>query len=145
MPNWREQMILLKTWKNGSLYEYEVKKLTKPANNKLRYNGKVAVLIGNATFSSANMLTNAIRDYQLATLIGESTAEPGNDFGEIFSFMLPETHIVATTAIKMFMRANGDINDFTGISPDIPVKNTLEDIQLKKDRVIEKAVQWIVQ
>lgn len=134
-----------KTWKNGSLYEYEVKKLTKPANNKLRYNGKVAVLIGNATFSSANMLTNAIRDYQLATLIGESTAEPGNDFGEIFSFMLPETHIVATIAIKMFMRANGDINDFTGISPDIPVKNTLEDIQLKKDRVIEKAVQWIVQ
>ncbi|MBK8495271.1 MAG: hypothetical protein IPL50_09725 [Chitinophagaceae bacterium] len=127
-----------KTWKNGSLYEYEVKKLTKPANNKLRYNGKVAVLIGNATFSSANMLTNAIRDYQLATLIGESTAEPGNDFGEIFSFMLPETHIVATTAIKMFMRANGDIHDYTGISPDIPVKNTLEDIQLKRTGSLKK-------
>lgn len=134
-----------KTWKNGSLYEYEVNKLTEPAANKQRYNGKVAVLIGNATFSSANMLTNAIKDYRLATLIGESTAEPGNDFGEIFSFMLPETRIVATTAIKMFMRANGDVNDFTGISPDIPVKNTLEDIRLKRDRVIEKAVQWIVQ
>ena len=134
-----------KTWKNGSLYEYEVKKLIQPAKNSLRFSGKVAVLIGNATFSSANMLTNAIKDYKLATLIGESTAEPGNDFGEIFSFMLPETHIIATTAIKMFMRANGDVHDFTGISPDITVKNSLEDIQFKKDRVIEKAVQWIVQ
>ena len=75
----------------------------------------------------------------------EKVVMPGNDFGEIFSFMLPETHIIATTAIKMFMRANGDIKDFTGISPDIPVKNTLEDIRQKRDRVIEKAVEWIAQ
>jgi hypothetical protein len=54
------------------------------------------------------MLTNSIKDYQLATLIGESTAEPGNDFGEIVSFMLPNTRIIATTALKMFTRANGD-------------------------------------
>jgi len=134
-----------KDWDNGKLYEHKMGKPKKPAKNELRYNGKVAVLIGTGTFSSANMLTNAIKDFQLATLIGEQTAEPGNDFGEIFSFMLPETRIVATTAIKMFIRANGDEKDFTGIKPDIEVKNSFEDMQLKKDRVIERAMQWIVQ
>ncbi|HNG64095.1 MAG TPA: hypothetical protein PLK54_10090, partial [Ferruginibacter sp.] len=76
-------------------------------------------------------------------LIGEPTAEPGNDFGEIFPFMLPNTYINATTAIKMFMRANGDTGDFSGIKPDIEVRNTPEDIQNKKDRVLDRALQWI--
>ena len=126
------------------MYTYKAKKLLQPADNPLRYKGRVAVLIGTGTFSSANMLTNAIKDFQLATLIGEQTAEPANDFGEIFSFMLPNTHIVATTAIKMFLRANGDEKDFTGIKPDIEAANTLDDIRQKKDRVMERAVQWVL-
>ncbi|MBL7740441.1 MAG: hypothetical protein JNK14_14585 [Chitinophagaceae bacterium] len=132
-----------KKWKNGKIYEYKVRSLVTPAANPLRYTGKVAVLIGPGTFSSANMLTNAIKDYQLAMLIGESTAEPGNDFGEIFSFMLPRTHIVATGAIKMFTRANGDEKDFGGIKPDMEVMNTFEDILQKKDKVLDKAAEWV--
>ncbi|MBL7742413.1 MAG: hypothetical protein JNN00_02960 [Chitinophagaceae bacterium] len=133
-----------KKWKNGKIYEYKVKTLTKPTDNRLRFKGRVAVLIGTGTFSSANMLANAIKDYQLAILIGESTAEPGNDFGEIFSFMLPNTYIVATGAIKMFTRANGEENDFEGIKPDIEIKNSPADILLKKDSVIDKAAEWIL-
>jgi len=133
-----------KDWEDGKMYTYKAEKLKKPEDNPLRYKGRVAVLIGTATFSSANMLTNAIKDFQLATLVGEQTAEPANDFGEIFSFMLPNTHIVATTAIKMFLRANGDEKDFTGIRPDIEVANTLDDIRQKKDRVMERAVQWVL-
>ena len=131
-----------KDWENGKLYEYNVTELKKPVNNSLRYNGKVAVLIGTGTFSSANMLTNAIKDFQLATLVGETTAEPANDFGEIMYFMLPNTYIVAPTAIKMFMRANGDEKDFDGIKPDIEVANTSEDFHQKRDRVLETAVNW---
>lgn len=130
-------------WKNGSLYEYKVDKLITPVNQPLRFHRQTAVLIGTGTFSSANMLTNAIKDYQLATLIGGPTAEPGNDFGEIRTFMLPHSRIVATTAIKMFMRANGDENDFTGIQPDIEVKATRMDILQKKDQALLKAVEWV--
>jgi hypothetical protein len=132
-----------KNWKNGKLYEYKVDQLTRPADQAFRFQGKTAVLIGTGTFSSANMLTNAIKDYHLATLIGESTAEPGNDFGEIVSFMLPNTRIIATTALKMFTRANGDEQDFNGIAPDIEVKSSREDIIQKKDRVLARAVEWI--
>lgn len=132
-----------KKWKNGTLYEYKTKELIKPRPNDLRYTGKVSVLIGAGTFSSANMLANALKDFKLATLIGESTAESGNDSGEIFSFMLPNTHIVATTATKIFLRANGDEKDFTGIKPDIETTNSLSDIQHKRDRVLERAIEWI--
>lgn len=131
-------------WEDGRLYEFKDVKLRKPADKELRYQGKVCVLIGNGTFSSANMMTNAIKDYHLATLIGESTGEPANDFGEIFSFMLPNTHIIANGAVKMFMRANGDEKDFNGIQPDIEVRNRVEDIQQKKDRVLEKAIEWVL-
>ncbi|HZH64374.1 MAG TPA: S41 family peptidase [Flavisolibacter sp.] len=128
---------------NGELYEYKVKNLMQPKKNPIRFTGKVAVLIGTGTFSSANMLANAIKDYGLATLIGESTAEPANDFGEIFSFMLPHTHIVAAGAFKMFTRANGNEKDFDGIKPDIEVKNSLADVEAKRDRVMGKAVEWV--
>ena len=134
-----------KDWENGKLYEYKATTLTTPAANPLRYNGKVAVLIGTGTFSSANMLTNAIKDFQLATLVGESTAEPANDYGEIFSFMLPYTHIEAQGAFKLFTRANGDEKDFNGIRPDIEVTISAKDIPAKQDVVLDKAIAWVLQ
>jgi len=125
------------------LYTFKIRELTTPQPQADRFNGKTAFLIGAGTFSSANMLTNTIKDYQLATLIGEPTAEPGNDFGEVFSFMLPNTHIIATGATKMFVRANGNAKDFTGIQPDIFSVNSKEDVLLNKDRVMEDAISWI--
>ena len=125
------------------LYTFKIRELTTPQPQADRFNGKTAFLIGTGTFSSANMLTNTIKDYQLATLIGEPTAEPGNDFGEVFSFMLPNTHIIATGATKMFVRANGNAKDFTGIQPDIFSVNSKEDVLLNKDRVMEDAISWI--
>lgn len=124
----------------GNIYEYKVKKLVTPEKRSTRFSGKTAVLIGVRTFSSANMLANAIKDYKLATLFGESTAEPGNDFGEVFPFMLPRTHIIATAATKMFVRANGNDKDFEGIKPDVVIK----DLPGGGDEVMEAAVKWVI-
>lgn len=125
---------------DGTVYEHTVKDLTKPMNRSNRFTGKTAVLISSRTFSSANMLTNTIKDYQLAKIFGEPTAEPGNDFGEVFSFMLPRTRIIARGATKMFVRANGDDKDFTGIQPDVLVKETHDGTDQAKDA----AVKWIL-
>ena len=130
--------------KADKVYTFKIDELTQPEQRANRFNGKTAFLIGTGTFSSANMLANTIKDYQLATLIGEPTAEPGNDFGEVFSFMLPNTHIIATGATKMFVRANGNAKDFTGIQPDIFSRNKTGDFLQNKDRVLEDAVQWIL-
>lgn len=129
--------------KDGELYSFVNKNLRKPVSRELIFTGKTAVLIGPNTFSSANMLSDGIRSYQLATLFGEPTGEPGNDFGEMYNFMLPNTCIIARASTKMFTRADGDEKNFDPIMPDVLVKPSPKDLKEKRDVVLETAVNWI--
>ena len=52
------------------------------------YKGKHCFLIGAYTFSSANYLADAIKTFSLSTLIGKSTGELTNDYGEQVEFQL---------------------------------------------------------
>jgi Peptidase family S41 len=126
--------------KSGELISRLDGKTYKPGKNRLRYEGKICVLIGPNTFSSANMLTNAIKDYQLATLIGEATGEPGNDYGELYWNNLPNTQLKFYTCSKQFIRANGDVNDPNPIFPDIEIKQSSHSL---KDEVLEFAKEWV--
>ncbi len=129
--------------KDGDTYSYVNKQKRKPLNSALTFTGRTAVLIGPNTFSSANMLADGIRSYRLATLFGEPTGEPGNDFGEMYQFMLPHSHIIARASTKMFTRADGDEKNFDPILPDILVKPSPRDLKEKKDPVLESAVNWL--
>lgn len=113
----------------------------KPGKNNLRYFGKVAVLTGPNTFSSANMLANAIQDYGLATLIGEATGEPPNDYGELYWNHLPNTGLLFYTCSKQFIRANGDADSPDPVLPGIVVK---QDPKSPKDDVLEFAKKWVL-
>lgn len=121
---------------NGTLLEKNNFKAVKPANNKLLYQGKVMVLIGPRTFSSANMLANTIQDYKLATLIGEDSGEPANDYGEVIFLKLPNTGFTFTTSTKQFIRANGDSKDPNPVKPDYVVK---DDLATPADEVLDFA------
>ena len=103
---------------NGTLIKNMNVKIQKPALNPLRYQGKVFVLIGPGTFSSANMLANTIQDYKLAKLIGEQSGEPANDYGELIEIRLPNTGFSFTTSTKQFIRANGNSRDHNPVIPD---------------------------
>lgn len=46
------------------------------------FGGKVIVLIGPRTFSSASDLADAIKTYHLATLVGQETGGRVNTFGD---------------------------------------------------------------
>lgn len=129
--------------KEGEIYTYVNKNLRKPVSRELTFTGKTAILIGPNTFSSANMLSDGIKSFQLATLFGEPTGEPGNDFGEMYNFMLPNTHIIARASTKMFTRADGDERNFDPILPDVLVKPTPKDLKEKRDVVLETAVNWM--
>ncbi len=128
-------------FENGKLIGSDKLKPRKPAGNPLRYTGKTCFLIGPRTFSSANMLANAIKDFQLATLIGEPTGEPANDYGEMYWNKLPNTGFSFSTCSKQFVRANGDKDDPNPILPDITVK---QDRASGKDDVLEYAKKWML-
>ncbi|HJV18574.1 MAG TPA: S41 family peptidase [Sediminibacterium sp.] len=124
--------------KNGEIFSFNNSELKKNNLKPLVFEGPVAVLIGPNTFSSANMLADGIKAFQLATVIGEPTGEPGNDFGEMFHFMLPRTQIIARASTKLFKRANGDEKNFNPILPDILVYAVAG-----KDAVMETAIRFI--
>ncbi|MGI4875600.1 MAG: S41 family peptidase [Janthinobacterium lividum] len=105
----------------GSLLETTAAKPARPPANPLCYQGKIKVLIGPRTFSSANMLANTMQDYRLATLIGAASGEPANDYGELIALRLPNTGIPFTTSTKQFIRANGQQRDPNPVLPDYTV------------------------
>lgn len=124
--------------KNGEIFSFNNNELKKNSPKLLVFEGPVVVLIGPDTFSSANMLADGIKAFQLAAVIGEPTGEPGNDFGEMFHFMLPRTQIIARASTKLFKRADGDEKNFKPIQPDIVVHPVAG-----KDAALETAIRFI--
>ncbi|MEO0341375.1 MAG: S41 family peptidase, partial [Bacteroidota bacterium] len=97
------------------------------------YDGKSCVLIGPATYSSANMLADAIKEFQISTLIGSATGQWTNDFGEMASFELPHSQLPFTVAMTMDIGASGKEAHFQAVLPDFLVENN----------VIPFAIDWL--
>ena len=121
---------------NGTIFTSQGDVQKKPLENALFYKGRVIVLIGPKTFSSANMLANTIQDYKLATLVGERSGEPANDYGELITVKLPNSGFTFTTSTKQFMRANGDAKDQ---APVLPAYTVHDDPLTTIDEVLEYA------
>eukprot|EP01034_Spumella_vulgaris_P036068 gene36067-44481_t len=60
-------------------------------NNPLRFGGKVYVLIGPATYSSAVLFANTVQDFGMATLAGSGSAARSAQSGGVRKFVLPNT------------------------------------------------------
>jgi len=106
-----------------------------PAENPLRFRGQVYVLIGQRTFSSAVNLAATIKDYKLGILVGEETGGLATQFGDIYSFWVPNTGLQLGVSHKKFYRPNGQ-DDGRGVLPDIEVKTTTEDLLKGRDPVM---------
>jgi len=115
---------------------------TEPSENPLRFHGKIYVLIGSHTFSSAVGFAATVKDYGIGTLVGEETGGLPTQFGDIYPFWLPNTNLPVGVSHKKFYRPSG-IDDGRGVLPDIEVTTTLEDILEGKDPVIEQVLEII--
>lgn len=60
-------------------------------DNALRFGGKVYVLIGPSTYSSAVLFANTARDFGMATLAGSGGAARSTQSGGVRKFVLPNT------------------------------------------------------
>ncbi len=83
------------------------------------YKGRVFVIIGRYTFSSAVLNTLDFRKYCNATLVGEPTAGRPNHFGEVRKFDLPHSGAIVTHSTKYFERVEGNP---PSIEPDVRVE-----------------------
>ena len=107
--------------------------LIHPVSPKNYFNGKTCYLIGANTFSSANFLADAVKTFNISTLIGAPTGENTNDFGEQISFSLPNSGCNMYISSTYDIGANGDKTIFEPVYPDIKVTNN----------VLQFAVDWV--
>lgn len=96
------------------------------------------VLVNQGSASAAEIVTGALRDYGLATVIGMKTFGKGSvqDYSE-FS----DGSAVKITIAEWLTPKGTSINK-TGIKPDIEVDKTIADYNENRDPQLDKALLW---
>ena len=135
---------LLKSWKieaddyyraapEGKIFHFSSDTTFPPEHNDKRFKGKVFIIVGNGTFSSAMMMATWIKDNHLATIAGETPriGHP-NGFGELYNTRLPNTKINLLFGVKQWIRPSGDLKDNL-LRPDLQIRLTDNKEELIKD------------
>ncbi|PQA93939.1 peptidase S41 [Chryseobacterium shigense] len=126
--------------KDGKVfYKMKADKPTKP--NKEAFNGKVFVLINGGSFSASSIITAKLKYDQRAVLVGEETG--GANDGTVAGFYsyqkLPNSKINLPIGL-LLVQPNIDFqNTKKGVSPDVVIKESMQDIIDKRDPQLE----WI--
>jgi len=116
--------------------------LIKLRDNPLRFTGKLYLLVGGNTFSSASSFTSAFQCFKVGAIIGTETGGLTVCYGDTYSFKLPETKFNMRISYKKFYQACG-IDNRRGTIPDYIVENTIEDEANSFDRVLEFTLDLI--
>lgn len=101
------------------------------------FEGDVYFLTGPFTFSSGNMIASGVKEYEMGTIIGQPTGENTNDFGEVYSFTLPNSKIVMNITTSMDVGPECDESKLSPVIPDVPIENDMKDMLEGEDKVIQ--------
>jgi C-terminal processing protease CtpA/Prc len=133
--NWKkseEYLKLLTSWgfsdeyyskaKVGEVLHFDPQTVT-PSDIPFRFKGKVVIVVGKATFSSAMLFATEIKDNHITKIIGQ-VPENGhpNGFGELYNTTLPNTKIDLRFGVKEWIRPAGKTGDNV-LHPDVELSD----------------------
>ncbi len=114
---------------------YEVHRKVAKKNH---FKGKVFLLVDGLSASASGLLTNAIAEAGLATIVGEETGCTTNGcFGQAAWFTLPNTKLRARISLFRFMSSGRFEYDNRGYMPMHDVPDVLEDLIEGRDTQLE--------
>jgi C-terminal processing protease CtpA/Prc len=98
---------------------------------------KVAFITDGRAISYAESFLSFIEGYQLATIVGQPTAN-------INPFDLLGNYSISWTGMKVF-KHDGSQHHTIGVLPDIYVQKTIEGVKSGKDEFLDKAIEVILE
>ena len=98
-------------------------------------NMKTIVLVNGSTASASEIVAGALQDYGLATVVGEKTYGKGVVQG---LFNLSDGGTLKVTTAEWYTPKERSINN-TGITPDVEIERSYEDINSMRDPQMDKA------
>jgi carboxyl-terminal processing protease len=99
------------------------------------------LLVDHDTASGAEIFAAALQEAKLATLVGTKTA--GN-VGVATQVTLPDESVLQVTE-QRFVTPSGAQLDNIGVTPDMQVDMTDEDLENDRDPQLQKALELMVQ
>lgn len=104
---------------------------------KPHFPGKIIFIIDGRAISYAESFMGFIKDFKLATIIGQPTAGTN---GNVNPFTLPGGYSVSWTGM-LVKNHDGSRHHMNGIVPDIPLKRTIKGLAEGRDEFLEKALE----
>lgn len=104
-------------------------------------NLKLVILVNGGSASASEILAGALQEYGIAKLVGTPTF--GKGVVQELVDITPETSLKVTVA--RWLTPKGNSISQKGVTPDVEVKMTPEDVEKKKDPQMEAAVKLLMQ
>ncbi|MBU2229241.1 hypothetical protein KJ810_02425, partial [Patescibacteria group bacterium] len=128
-------VVLVEDFGNGNENSYVVE------NGEDFIDYPMIVLVNAGTASASEIVAGAIQDHGIATVLGEQTFGKGtvqelNEFADGSSLKI---------TVAEWLTPNGRSIDKEGITPDVIVEITLDDIEAGLDPQLNKAVELLIE
>lgn len=115
---------------NSSVLEPFIEKIK---NSDLNKKGRIFVLVGRATFSSAIMNAIKLKKETKAILVGQTTAGTINHYGEVRAFTLPNTKLQINYSTRYWENWKGHDGPLV---PEIKMERNLSDLLKGNDKTL---------
>jgi C-terminal processing protease CtpA/Prc len=103
-----------------------------------RITGKVVVLTNGSAISQAESILSYFAELHLATIVGTSSAGTNGDMQYFFT---PSGYGIIFTGLRVTHHNGVTPFHLQGVTPDITVEPTLQDVRAGRDPVLEQAVK----
>ncbi|HVU57002.1 MAG TPA: S41 family peptidase [Puia sp.] len=107
----------------------------RPINPHL--NGKIFFLIDGSAISYADSYMGYIKDFHLATIVGQPTAGTNGDINRLY---LPGGYHIHFSGM-LVKDHHGGKHHLIGAVPDVPVERTIKGIREGRDEILDKALE----
>ncbi len=131
-----EKLIFDMRFNGGGNSIYGTRFINKLSGKKIDKKGRIFVVIGRSTFSSAILNTLDFKNETNAITVGEETGGKPNHYGEIRSFNLPYSNLNVIYSTKYFKNTEEETNT---IVPDIKIETSFQDFK----RGIDPVYEWV--